>query len=184
MRNELTTKSKNANLWLALIKGILMIVFGVWLLQSPNENLQKLSMIFGFLILAGGLLEISFAFNNRKTNSKWEWTLVSGVFDILLGAFLMANPDFILLLITLLISLWLFFRGVLLLRTALAFKRAYNKNYIYPVIFGILLIIIAAIFIWHPEIFGITLAFWTALAFIIVGIFRIFLVFKFSTTGN
>ncbi len=184
MRNELTTKSKNANLWLALIKGILMIVFGVWLLQSPNENLQKLSMIFGFLILAGGLLEISFAFNNRKTNSKWEWTLVSGVFDILLGAFLMANPDFILLLITLLISLWLFFRGVLLLRTALAFKRAYNKNYIYPVIFGILLIIIAAILIWHPEIFGITLAFWTALAFIIVGIFRIFLVFKFSTTGN
>jgi len=184
MRNELTTKSKNANLWLALIKGILMIVFGVWLLQSPNENLQKLSMIFGFLILAGGLLEISFAFNNRKTNSKWEWTLVSGVFDILLGAFLMANPDFILLLITLLISLWLFFRGVLLLRTALAFKRAYNKNYIYPVIFGILLIIIAAILIWHPEIFGITLAFWTALAFIIVGIFHIFLVFKFSTTGN
>jgi uncharacterized membrane protein HdeD (DUF308 family) len=184
MSNELTKKSKNANLWLVLIKGILMIVFGVWLLQSPNENLQKLSMIFGLLILAGGLLEISLAFNNRKTNSKWEWTLISGVFDILLGAFLMANPDFILLLITLLISLWLFFRGVLLLRTALAYKRANNKNYIYPLIFGILLIIIAVIFVWHPEVFGITLAFWTALAFISVGIFRIFLVFKFSTTVN
>lgn len=180
MSNQSVTKSKNANLWLALIKGILMIVFGVWLLQSPNENLQKLSMIFGLLILAGGLLEISLAFNNRKTNSKWEWTLVSGVFDILLGAFLMANPDFILLLITLLISLWLFFRGVLLLRTALSHKKANNKNYIYPLIFGILLIIIAVIFVWHPEVFGITLAFWTALAFISVGIFRIFLVFKIS----
>jgi uncharacterized membrane protein HdeD (DUF308 family) len=184
MSNELTKKSKNANLWLALIKGILMIVFGVWLLQSPNENLQKLSMIFGLLILAGGLLEISLAFNNRKTNSKWEWTLISGVFDILIGAFLMANPDFLLLLITLLISFWLFFRGVLLLRTALSFKRANNKNYIYPLIFGILLIVIAVIFVWHPEVFGITLAFWTALAFISVGLFRIFLVFKFSTTVN
>jgi len=180
MSNELATKSKNANLWLALIKGILMIIFGVWLLQSPYENLQKLSMIFGFLILAGGLLEISMAFNNRKTNNKWEWTLISGVFDILLGAFLMANTDFVLLLITLLISLWLFFRGVLLLRNALVQKKANNRNYIYPLIFGILLIVLAAIFVWHPEVFGITLAFWTALAFISVGIFRIFLVFKIS----
>jgi uncharacterized membrane protein HdeD (DUF308 family) len=184
MSNELTKKSKNANLWLALIKGILMIVFGVWLLQSPNENLQKLSMIFGLLILASGLLEISLAFNNRKTSSNWEWTVVSGVFDILLGAFLMANPDFLLLLITLLISLWLFFRGVLLLRNALAYKKANNENYIYPLIFGMLLILIGVIFVWHPEVFGITLAFWTALAFISVGIFRIFLVFKFSTNVN
>jgi uncharacterized membrane protein HdeD (DUF308 family) len=184
MNTDSTTKMKNANLWLALIKGILMIIFGVWLLQSPNENLQKLSMIFGLLILAGGLLEISLAFSNRKTESKWEWTLVSGVFDILLGAFLMANPEFILLLITLLISLWLFFRGILLLRNAITLKRANSQNFIYPLIFGILLIVIAAIFVWHPEIFGITLAFWTALAFISVGIFRIFLVFKFSTAGN
>jgi len=180
MNTNSIVKVKNANLWLALIKGILMIVFGVWLLQSPNENLQKLSMIFGFLILAGGLLEITLAFKNRTANNKWEWILVSGVFDILLGAFLMANPDFILLLINLLISLWLFFRGVILLRTALAFKRANNKNYIYPLIFGVLLIVVAVIFIWHPEIFGITLAFWTALAFVSVGIFRIFLIFKFS----
>lgn len=178
MSTDSITKPKNANLWLALIKGILMIVFGVWLLQSPNENLQKLSMIFGLLILAGGLLEVSLSFNNRKTNSKWEWTLVSGVFDILLGAFLMANPAFLLLLITLLISLWLFFRGILLLRSALTLKKENNQNYIYSLIFGIFLIVIALIFVWHPEIFGITLAFWTALAFISVGIFRIFLVFK------
>lgn len=179
MNADPLTKSGNANLWLALVKGILMIVFGVWLLQSPNENLQKLSMVFGFLILAGGLLEVSLEFNNRKTNTKWEWTLISGVFDILLGAFLMANPDFILLLITLLISFWLAFRGVLLLRNALALKRNQSGNYFYALIFGTVLIVLAVIFIWHPEVFGITLAFWTALAFICVGIFRIFLIFRF-----
>ena len=87
-------------------------------------------------------------------------------------------------LITILISLWLLFRGVIAIRNAVILKKANNQNYKYGLIFGIFLIMLAAIFLWHPEILGITIAFWTALAFISLGIFRIALVFNYPGVKN
>ncbi len=169
-----------ANWWITLIKGVLLVIFGIWLLKSPVENLTKLSVLFGVLIVIGGLLEIWLAFNNRQAHKRWEWTLTSGILDVILGAFLIANPSFILLLITILVSIWLLIRGIILVRNALVVKKAGNENYIYGLIFGIVLIVIAAIFAWHPEALGITIAFWMALSFISLGILRIILVFKFN----
>lgn len=169
------------NWWVAFFKGVLLVIFGIWLIQSPTENLMKLSLVFGLLILIGGLLEVSFAFNSRKTTGSWEWALISGVFDILIGSFLMANPDFILMLIMTIISIWLIVMGIISVRKALIVKKANNQNYIYRLVLGIVLIALALIFIWHPEVFGITLAFWAAVAFISLGVFRIVLVFKFTS---
>jgi len=46
-------------------------------------------------------------------------------------------------------------------------------------IFGIVLIFIAAILLWHPEIIGFTIAIWTSLAFMLIGVFRIYLALQF-----
>lgn len=177
-------KLSGASWWIALIKGVLLVFFGIWLLQSPSENLAKLSVFFGILIIIGGLLEVFFAFNNRQNHKKWEWTLASGILDVLFGAFLVANPSFILLLITIFVSIWLLIRGVIAVRTAILLKKSNNPNYNYSLIFGIILIVLALIFAWHPQVLGITIVFWTALAFISLGVFRIVLVLKFSGTNN
>jgi uncharacterized membrane protein HdeD (DUF308 family) len=66
-----------------------------------------------------------------------------------------------------------------MVRYAMIIKKSNNPNYIYGLIFGIVLILLAAIFVWHPEILGVTLAFWTGLAFISLGLFRILLIFKY-----
>jgi len=184
MRTTSKTKFSNANMVIALLKGAMLIIFGLWLLKSPMESLTKLSLIFGVLIIIGGLLEVGLAFNNRQTHRSWEWTLTSGILDILLGAFLIANPSFILILITALVSLWLLIRGIVMVRYALIIKKSNNPNYIYGLIFGIILILLAAIFVWHPEVLGITVAFWTGLAFISLGIFRIVLIFKYPGVKN
>jgi len=184
MNKTVQTKLNGANWWIALLKGVMLIIFGIWLLKSPSENLAKLSILFGVLIIIGGLLEVGLAFNNRQKHIKWEWTLTSGILDILLGAFLAANPSFILLLITIFVSVWLLIRGILTIRQALILKENKNNNYSYYLFMGITLIVLAAIFVWHPEVLGITLAFWTALAFISLGVFRIILAFRFRATGN
>ena len=184
MSTSVKIKQSGAELGIALLKGAMLIVFGVWLLKSLSENLAKLSVIFGILILIGGVFEIGAAFNNRKKQIKWEWTLTSGILDILLGAFLVANPAFILLLITAFISVWLLIRGVIIIRQASILKKINNANYRFNLVLGIILIILAVIFVWHPEVLGITLAFWTALAFISLGIFRIVVAYRFRNTGN
>lgn len=184
MNSTTEIKLSGPNWWTALLKGIMLIIFGIWLLKSPTESMTKLSIIFGILIIIGGLLEVGLAFNNRKRHKKWEWTLTSGILDILLGAFLIANPALILLLITTFVSVWLFIRGIISIRNAFIFKKAGNQNYNYSLIFGIILVVLAVIFVLHPQVIGITIVFWTALAFISLGVFRIILAFKFRSLGN
>jgi uncharacterized membrane protein HdeD (DUF308 family) len=181
MNTTSKTKLSSTNWWIAVLKGAILIIFGIWLLKSPSESLEKLSVIFGILILIGGLLEVWLAFNNKQNHTKWEWSLASGIIDILLGAFLIANPAFILLLITYFISFWLFIRGIIEIRYALIIKKANNPNYNISLIFGIILVVLALVFVIHPQVLGITIVFWTALAFISLGIFRIVLAFKFRS---
>lgn len=169
---------KDTNLWVSVLKGAMLIVFGIWLLKSPTESLMNLSMIFGIIIILGGLIEVGLAFSRRKTSANSGWAIGSGVLDILIGAFLVSNPSFILLLITGLVSIWLLIRGIISIRYALLQKNENNPNYVYWLLFGVLLILLAIAFVWHPNILGITIAFWTALAFISFGIFRIVFVFK------
>lgn len=169
---------RDSNLWVSVLKGAMLIVFGIWLLKSPTESLMNLSMVFGVIIILGGLLEVALAFNRRKTGKSSGWAIGSGVLDILIGAFLVSNPSFILLLITGLVSIWLLIRGVISIRYSLIQKNKNNPNYVYWLLFGVLLILLAIVFVWHPNVLGFTIAFWTALAFISFGIFRIVFVFK------
>ena len=177
MNSHSISKVSDSNKFIGFVKGTMLIVFGVWLLMSPIENLKKLSLIFGILILIGGLFEVGLAFSKRQTHTNWEWVLTSGILDVLLGSFLIANPSFILLVVTAFVSIWLLIRGVIALRFSFILKKANNGNYIYRLILGIVLILLAGIFIWHPLVLGITIAFWTALSFISLGIFRIVLLF-------
>ncbi len=180
----MNSKFKDSNWWVSLLKGVLLIVFGVWLFKSPNENLIKLSLVFGLIIIAGGVLEITLALQSRKFNEYWGRALISGILDLLLGAFLVANPSFILLLITILVSIWLVLKGVLSVRYALILKKDQSSNWIYGFVLGTILIVVGVVFVWHPEILGITLGIWAALAFISLGIFRIVFVFNYFEGKN
>jgi uncharacterized membrane protein HdeD (DUF308 family) len=184
MEKESNRKYYSANRWIAIFKGLMLIVFGIWLLKAPAENLAKLSIVFGILIIIGGLFEVWQAFGNKQKQIKWEWSLTSGILDILLGAFLVANPEFILWLITILVSLWLLFRGILAIRLSILLKKSDNPDSGLNMVLGIILILLALIFIWHPQILGLTIGFWTAIAFISLGIFRIFLTFKYGSVSQ
>ncbi|MCF6333867.1 MAG: DUF308 domain-containing protein [Draconibacterium sp.] len=144
----------------------------------------KLSLVFGLIIIVGGVLEIALALQNRKYNEYWGRRLTSGILDLLLGAFLVANPSFMLLLITILVSIWLVFKGILSVRYTLILKKNQDSNWIYGFVFGTLLIVVGVVFVWHPEILGITLGIWAALAFISLGVFRIVFVFNYFDGKN
>jgi uncharacterized membrane protein HdeD (DUF308 family) len=178
MSSTLNKKMKNPNWWIALLKGILLLVFGVWLITSPSESLKTLSLFFGLLIIIGGILEVWFAIKNREIHKNWGWALTSGILDLILGAFLVANPRSLLLLITFVVSAWLIFRGILNIRYALLLKNSTGSGWRWQVRFGVFLMVAGAILLWHPNILGFTIAFWAALGFISLGILRLVILFK------
>ena len=64
-------------------------------------------------------------------------------------------------------------RGINLLLRATKARKVGAGYWKWELGLGITYLALAVIFLWHPMIPGITIAIWSALAFIILGIFRI-----------
>ena len=84
----------------------------------------------------------------------------------------------ILALITIFISFWLILFSMLIISKSITQKRLGRESWGRNLFFGIVLLLIGAVLIWHPEAVGITLIFWLAFSFLTLGIFRIILAFQ------
>lgn len=172
------SKKTKISWWMYLIKGVLIIVLGIWMLKMPRESFNAMLLVIGLIIALGGALETFLALYYRKVLKEWGWNFSAGILDILVGILLISNPDAILVLITLFISFWLVLRGVLAIWEAMELRKEGRKNWKWILALGILVMLLAIVLIWHPQIIGLTLIFWIAISFISLGIFRIVLAFK------
>lgn len=173
MKNILLINEKQNYWWVLMLAGVLFVILGLWMLFSPLESMRTLITVFGVITLLGGLFEMLFSINNRKRLNGYGAFLFGGVFDVGLGLLLVINPKILLVLITFFISVWIIHRGASKLRTAWQLRRLGDDMWKTNFYYGIALIVLAALLLWHPEIIGITVAFWTALAFILLGGFRV-----------
>jgi uncharacterized membrane protein HdeD (DUF308 family) len=171
-------KKTTISWWMYLLKGVLLIVLGIWMLKMPRESSNAMLMVIGVIITIAGVLETFLSLYYRKVLKEWGWNFSAGILDILIGIFLIANPDTILVLITLFISFWLVLRGVLSIWEALELRKKGQKRWRWVLLLGILIMLLAIVLIWHPQVIGLTFIFWIAISFISLGIFRIVLGFK------
>ena len=172
------SKKTTISRWMYLIKGALIIVLGIWMLKMPRESFNAMLLVIGLIIAISGVLEAFLALYYKKVLKEWGWNFSAGILDILVGILLIANPDAILVLITLFISFWLVLRGVLSIWEAMELRKEGRKNWKWVLLLGILIMLLAIILIWHPQVIGLTIIFWIAISFISLGILRIILAFK------
>ena len=79
------------NWWVSLLLGLLYILIAICLMFTPLASYVALSVLFSVSMFVSGTLEILFAVTNRKNISSWGWYLASGIIDLILGIYLMAN---------------------------------------------------------------------------------------------
>lgn len=178
MKNIFIIDDKKNYWWLGLLSGILFLIFGLWIMASPIESFKALTIVFGSFTLLSGIIGLLFSFFNKSKHSSFYSFLFGGVFDVVLGLILIANPKTILVIITFIISAWIIYRAVFLIRAALAERAQRFDAWKTKMVYGISLLVLSIILLWHPEIIGITLGFWTALAFLFMGVFRVSLALK------
>ena len=164
--------------WVYILKGVLLIVIGIWMLSMPKESFASVNFLIGLIIIIGGALELGFSIYYRKGITGYGWHLMSGLLDVILGLFIISNPKIILILITLLVSFWLILRGVVAINSAITMKPLGGNRWKWQMAFGILFILAAILLIWHPQVVGLTIIFWMAMAFIMLGILRLVMGFR------
>lgn len=181
--NNLMNESRKNYWWMSLISGMALLIFGLWFFVAPPESFQSLTIVFGVIILLVGLSEVYLSLKNRKSVFDYMSYLWGGLLNVVLGVLLISSPETILWIISIVIGFWLIFKGGEQIKRAIRLKKQQSGNWKAVLIFGIVLVLVAAALLWHPEIIGITIAVWTAIAFIFIGIFRIFLAFRLRELG-
>lgn len=169
---------KSTYWWVPLLFGLVFILIGYWILRSPEESFEKITKFIGVIILISGTIQLFFTIQNRRGIPGWGFQLAGDLFDLGVGAALVINPSLLLKLITLFVGIWLVANSIAIFMKAAGARKDQHSYWIWEFALGSFLMLLAVIFLWHPMLLGITIAVWTGMAFIILGIFRIVLTFR------
>lgn len=170
--------------WIPAIIGVLFICFGIVIINNPFATFAAIAIFIGSILIVSGIAEIYLFVRVRNENKDWSWYMSSGVVDVLLGIILIANPKIILIIFTLLISLLLFYRAMHIIRRAIALKNTNNKNWMYVLGVGILVMALTILLIVKPEIIGAAISLWLAVVFIVFGVYRLYLALKLKQSSE
>lgn len=157
--------------WMFLLRGLLFILLGAYMISKPSESYMALSLLFGIIILLAGIAELAHAFINRDSR-RWGWRLFVGILDIVLGLILVFNIKVSMAVLPFILGIWFFFSGASLLSFATVVRRPF-----WLAVGGMLIIFISFLVMFVPDFGAMTIVIWTALAFIAAGIFNGLLAF-------
>ncbi|MBW3519110.1 HdeD family acid-resistance protein [Flavobacterium sp. NKUCC04_CG] len=182
MENQVTKTLKGSikHWYLSLIVGVLFIILGFWILRTPVEAYITLALLFSISFFVNGIIEIFFSISNRKELSSWGWFLTTGIIDLLFGLWLMSSPELSVSVLPIYLGLMLLFRSVSAIGFSFELQNYGSKQWGWLLALGALGILFSFILIWNPIVAGITIVFWTAMAFIVYGISRVFISFRFK----
>jgi len=178
MNQVLNENGKSPYWWVPLLFGVVFILIGYWILRSPEESFAKITKFIGLIILVSGSIQLYFTVRNRRGIPGWGFQLAGDLFDLAVGAALLINPSLLLKVITLFVGIWLIANSIAIFMKAAEARKDQHGYWAWEFGLGIFLMVLAVAFLWHPLLLGITIAVWTGLAFIILGIFRITLTFR------
>lgn len=170
--------------YFSLILGIILIAVGIWVFLTPVSSYIALSILFSITFLIAGIMEITFSVVNRGQLRHWGWTLVGGIVDLLIGILLISQPALSLVVLPFYVGFAILFRSIMAIGWAIELKRQAVADWGYVLIFGILGAIFSFILLWNPLFAGMTIVFYTALAFIMAGCFQVYLSLKLRKLSN
>ena len=171
-------RQSTKNWFLLLILGVIMIIVGIMVFRTPVASYLALSILFSVTFLATGLLEVVYAISNRREIENWGWSLAGGIVDLLIGFLLVTRPDISLTILPFFVGFALMFRSIMSIAWSIELKRLGVSDWGSILLVGILGVILSFILLWNPLFAGMTIVFYTAISFILIGIFQIYLAFR------
>jgi uncharacterized membrane protein HdeD (DUF308 family) len=147
--------SKNWKLFLA--EGILLVLLGIGAIVVPPIAGLAVTLLLGWLFLAGGLFGLGVTFYARELPGFW-WSLVSAALAVLAGLILIAKPLEGLLTLTVVLVAFFIIEGVASIMFALQHKRRLSGRWGWMVAAGVFDLLLAIlIFAGLPGTAGIAI---------------------------
>lgn len=165
---EITVDRSIRHWWVFLIRGILFLLVGIYLLASPVSGYLALSFLFGLIILLAGVAELLRAYQDKGTGNR-GWHLFIGLVDLLLGLILVSHLAASMVILRIIMGFYFLFKGI----TVLTFRSVLSRS-AWWLLLGGLIVVLFVFMIWFNPVFGAaSVLLFTALAFILTGLLNI-----------
>lgn len=159
--------------WLAIVRGILAILFGTVALLWPVGTVVVLTVLFAIFAIVDGIVNIVAAISSRKWDPTWGWLLTQGILTLIVGLIAVFAPayaaSFLVLFLLWVIAIWAVIGGIFGIPAAASLGRSGGSKAlgiilaILSIILGIVLIVVLvsnpqnalAGFVWVVAVYAI-----------------------------
>lgn len=159
--------------YLPLILGIIFIAVGIWSIMTPASTYLSLALLFSVTFFVAGLFEIIFSISHRKQLDGWGWSLASGILSSIIGVLLIVYPQISIITLPLFVGFVVLFQSSMAIAWSIELKKYKVSNWGWLLFAGILGVIFSFILLMNPLFAGLTVAAFTGIALITIGIFHI-----------
>jgi uncharacterized membrane protein HdeD (DUF308 family) len=129
---------------LFLIEGIILVVLGLLAIAVPMVAGLAVTLLFGWLFLISGVVGLVTTFAMRQAPGFW-WSLLSGVLGIVVGGWLLVQPELGLVSLTYLLIAFFIIEGIATIMFALDHKRELSGRWGWMLASGVVDLILAGI---------------------------------------
>ncbi len=171
------------NWWVLLLKGILLVIFGILSFMNPGITLATLVLWFAIFMMIDGVFSIFAVVSNWKTEEDKWLLLAEGSLGLILGFLVYRSPGTFLSFIAFVISFWAIFSGISRIAMAIQLRKEIEGEG-WLILSGVLSVIFGIVVFAQPGI-GITTLMWIMATFaILVGVLLIVLSLKLRKAGS
>jgi uncharacterized membrane protein HdeD (DUF308 family) len=135
--------------WSLILRGIVLIGFGIAALAWPDITLAVMIALFGVFVVIDGILASVGAVANRQAHEHWGLSLLGGLAGIGIGLLIIAWPEITALALLYIIGAWAFVIGVFAVFAPIAYRGELQHSWLY-VLGGLISIAIGIALFAYP----------------------------------
>ena len=164
--------------WVAFLAGVVSVLLSIFLFRNPGKGLKGLVVIFAVVSIMQGIVWLSmYAGFHRIFGPSWT-TLISGIFDLVVGIFFLANNQLGALTISYLVAIWFIVDSVIGIVFAWHLRFFETGCYFFfNLLLNILGLVLGVMLLFQPEVAGLSTIWLIAVYMMVFGINEIVLAF-------
>ena len=141
---------------ISFVTSAVFVILGLILIIFTKVSLDLVAYIIASILILNGVLNITDDYKQFKIFYFFDG-FTSGLLSIIFGIIIIANPNYIAIIMPIMLGLWFILGSTFKLRMALALKDSKKTAWIISYILSILTIIIGLCLIFNPMVGALTL---------------------------
>ncbi len=164
--------------WLALLRGIVLIILAFYIFQNPVSALMGVAIYISITLLFTGITQIIVSLAAKNAVEHWGWGLAGGIVDFIFAVVLLSNPSLSAASLPFAVGFWMIFSGAMTFVNAFRSKKEGSSSWGMEMFSGVLTVLVG--YMISSDLFVGTFAItsWLGIGFLLGGIVNIVLAFK------